>query len=727
MEEPSVLDYVRSKLNPKKWGHIHLPELVEEHEPEKPQVESLPEPGPEPGPELDREPEPVLALADEKPVGVPWRMTTAFFLAVAAQTLLEPPRRSFEMAVALYALSAVLIIWSLWVKEVILPEVKPQNPQPMWMKVRRGFPWVVLPLMLVSFLAFGGNRFTALNVILWFVLLIYVFVGLWQPQAQKESSLWKRLVHFLKRPETQIKIQPFHLLLLAALGLAVFFRFYHLAQVPGEMFSDHAEKLLDVSDVLEGQYSIFFPRNTGREAFQMYLSAAVSILFGTGLSFLTLKIGTALAGLFTLPYVYLLGKEVGGRWVGLLAFTLAAVAYWPNVIARVALRFALYPLFVAPVLYYLIRGLRTSSRNDLLLAGLFLGVGLHGYSPMRIVPFVIVAAMGIYLLHPQSKGKRTPVVFALLLLAFVSLLVFLPLLRYILEDPQMFAYRAFSRLGENERAFPGPVGLIFVQNLWKACVMFFWDNGGIWVHSIPGRPALDFVTAALYFLGVILLIGRYLRTRNWADLFLLVSIPLLMMPSILSLAFPDENPSLNRTGGAYIPVFITAAVGLESLLRTLIRRPKLLRTRALVVILGAVMLCVVAANNYTLVFDKFSDQFLRGAWNTTQIGRLIRSFADSVGSADSAYVVPFAHWVDTRLVGINAGYPLKDYALWPEHFGETLTETRAKLFILKPEDEKALTQLEEMYPQGNYWTEKGPFEGKDFLAYFVPAQPGSQP
>ncbi len=122
------------------------------------------------------------------------------------------------------------------------------------------------------------------------------------------------------------------------------------------MFSDHAEKLLDVGEVLQGQFSIFFPRNTGREAIQMYLTAAVSMLFGTGLSFMSLKLGTALAGIFALPFIYLLAKEIGGRRLGLLAFFLAAVAYWPNVISRVGLRFPLYPLFVAPMLYFIIKG-----------------------------------------------------------------------------------------------------------------------------------------------------------------------------------------------------------------------------------------------------------------------------------------------------------------------------------------------------------------------------------
>ena len=38
-------------------------------------------------------------------------------------------------------------------------------------------------------------------------------------------------------------------------------------------------------------------------------------IFGTGLSFLTLKIDTVGFGLFTLPFMYLLGKEIGGRRV----------------------------------------------------------------------------------------------------------------------------------------------------------------------------------------------------------------------------------------------------------------------------------------------------------------------------------------------------------------------------------------------------------------------------
>ena len=85
--------------------------------------------------------------------------------------------------------------------------------------------------------------------------------------------------------------------------------------------------------------------------------------------------------------------------------------------------------------------------------------------------------------------------------------------------------------------------------------MFAWDNGEVWPISIPHRPVLDVVSAVLFHLGVILMIIRYIRQRHWYDIFTLLSIPVLMMPSILSLAFPGENPSLNRSGAAIVPVF----------------------------------------------------------------------------------------------------------------------------------------------------------------------------
>ena len=202
------------------------------------------------------------------------------------------------------------------------------------------------------------------------------------------------------------------------------------------MFSDHAEKLYDVMDVMDGKHSIFFVRNTGREAFQFYWTVLIIKLFGTGISFLSLKIGTAIAGLFILPFVYRLGKKVGNRWVGLISMFLCGSAYWLNVIGRVALRFAFYPMFAVPALYFLIRGLSEKRRKDLVYSGIFLGIGLQGYSAMRIVPLIFVVIFLIYWFK-LPKNSRLNALKAFLILTGFAILFCLPLIRIALVSPEM--------------------------------------------------------------------------------------------------------------------------------------------------------------------------------------------------------------------------------------------------------------------------------------------------
>ena len=104
--------------------------------------------------------------------------------------------------------------------------------------------------------------------------------------------------------------------------------------------------------------------------------------------------------------------------------------------------------------------------------------------------------------------------------------------------------------------------------------MFSWSNGEVWTASIPFRPALDVATGALFWLGFILVLSAYVRERHWLHLFLMLSIPLLMLPSTLALAFPIENPNLYRTAGAMVPAFLLVGISLDGLMTSLEERFK---------------------------------------------------------------------------------------------------------------------------------------------------------
>jgi hypothetical protein len=734
-QEPTVLDYVKARLTP--WRGAP-PAIPGEEKPAVTTGESAESPAPGSGETsvglassvlpIDV-PVPAQAVSHESAVEVvqpvaqaaagattwPWRGLVALGLALFAQRSLEPgPERSWQAGAFFYLLAAGWLAWAYWRGEWSPASLPAAGRRAEDLAVRQSPLWVGAGLAMLAFLTLGGNRFTSLNAILWVAAVVFIVYAFWLPDSP--SAPWpSRLSAFLARPRWTPVITRWTLLVLGASALVIFFRLYRLTQVPPEMVSDHAEKLLDIWDVLNGQTSIFFPRNTGREGLQMYWTAAVIRLFGTGYSFLSMKIGTAIAGLVTLPFLYLLGKELGSRRAGLLAMVLAGIAYWPNVITRVALRFTFYPLFVAPTLYFLIRGIRRSNRNDFILAGLSLGIGLHGYTPIRILPVVVVVAVALYLLHRQSSGGRKQAVLNLFLLAGVALVVFLPLLRFWVDFPELFSFRAFTRLGTIERPLPAPVLQIFLSNLWNALVMFSWSNGEIWPVSISYRPALDVVSAALFHLGVVLLGVRYLRRREWVDLFLILSIPLLLLPSILSLAFPSENPAPNRAAGAMVSVFLIAGIALDGLMSALESR----RGARLAWSVGLALLLISSLQNFGLVFNQYQRDYTLLSWNTTEIGSVIRDFTRSLGEPDHAYVVAYPHWVDTRLVGINAGYPTRDYAIAPEQLSTTLEQPGPKLFVIYPQDESSMRALQLLYPQGYLRTYVSRVQGKDFWTYYV--------
>jgi hypothetical protein len=232
------------------------------------------------------------------------------------------------------------------------------------------------------------------------------------------------------------------------------------------------------------------------------------------------------------------------------------------------------------------------------------------------------------------------------------------------------------------------------------------------------------VCAAIFVLGAGLLFFRYLRERHGLDLFLLLSIPLLMLPSILALAFPIENPALNRTGGAIVPVFIIVGIALDGLLTGVAERLSVSMSKrtasTVAVLLGALLFYASAAQNYDLVFHQYREEYIAANWNTSEMGKIMADFAGLSGTSDTGYVIPYPYWADTRLVGIEAGFPTKDYAIDPAHLADTLAEPRMKLFILNRDDQKSLDELTNLYPNGIESTYHSMEPDKDFLLFLVP-------
>jgi hypothetical protein len=146
-------------------------------------------------------------------------------------------------------------------------------------------------------------------------------------------------------------------------------------------------------------------------------------------------------------------------------------------------------------------------------------------------------------------------------------------------------------------------------------------------------------------------------------------------------------------------------------------------------VLAGILLFFSASQNYDLVFNQFYNSFRLGAWNSSDMGRVVREFGQVNGtqSADTVWVVPFPHWVDTRLPAVWAGIPNRDMAMWPENLESTLESPGPKMFLVKanieePEgnDQETLDVLDKLYPNGKLRLFDSEIPGHDFWIFTVP-------
>jgi len=143
--------------------------------------------------------------------------------------------------------------------------------------------------------------------------------------------------------------------------------------------------------------------------------------------------------------------------------------------------------------------------------------------------------------------------------------------------------------------------------------------------------------------------------------------------------------------------------------------------------LAGLLLLFSARQNYDLVFHQYNDSFRAGSWNTSDMGKVVKQFEQDYGQTDTVWVVPFPHWVDTRLPAVWAGIPNRDMAMWRENLPTTVELPGPKLFMVKANvedpngnDQDSLNVLQSLYPNGELRMFDSDIAGHDFWIFFVP-------
>lgn len=571
---------------------------------------------------------------------------------------------------------------------------------------------------LIAFQGASGNQFRPNGIAAWLGALACYWYATSEPWRLPTPPLlrgWR-----LSPSGLSLSLSWLGVAVVAVIGIAIFYRYWQLPNIPYEMTSDHVEKLFDVKDVLDGEWRVFFPRNTGRESMQFYLAAATAHF--VGLNHLALKLGTAFMGVVAVVGTYCFARELVNAQVGLLAAFFMAVGKWAVEISRVGLRFPFAPAFTAWSLFFAVRALRHQRRNDYLLCGIMLGLGLHTYSPFRVVPPFVFAILGLAWLWRLWRGEDEGGLRHLLAAFGAMLLVFLPLGRYMLENGQMFWYRTLTRMGEAEQPIEGSPIAIFLGNVRTMLLSFNWQGDNVWVNTVPGDTLLDPISAALLVLGCAVALVLLVRWRQYRWLMAFAAFFALTLPSTLALAFPIENPSVVRMGALQPVVYTLVALGLYALAHRARRLlgpevgPPLLALAALVV------LWQTARLNYDRYFIDYAIQYRQSAGNSRAIGEAILGWARAFGgSPERATLVLWPHWVDTRAVGIVLGRIGWEQVLQDVDDAVALPDGgNGWLYVLNSQDLRSLARLRELYPRGVGNLVHTDVPGREFYVFYAP-------
>jgi hypothetical protein len=557
---------------------------------------------------------------------------------------------------------------------------------------------------------------------------------------------------------------PVFFVLVVIIGIGWYFRFHNLRDLPREMTDDHVEKILDSGLVRDGMRPIFFANNGGREPLQMYLIALASNLPGLGIDHFTIKVVAALESLITLPFMFWMAYELlegesqrRRLLVALIATALLATSYWHVAITRQALRIALTPLVVCNLLIHLSRALRRNHLADFIKAGLVLGFGLYTYQAVRMLPVVIVVAVGIAVYFAaQHWQARLRYLAHLLVLVLISFVTFIPMFHYSVQYPELFWRRTTGRLlgddvieetladgtivmreasvQERIQAFRENVPQL-MNNIRNVLLMVNWKGDVAAISGVPNRPAMDTISATLLIVGLAAWVAMMIRRRDVVMWMMPLFIFLMLLPSALSIAFPVENPSHTRTSGSMPVIYLIAALPLALLVEALLDMPrKRLGQLAGFGVGVIVILASYSANAHTYI-DIYPEVYAESFDPYSEPGAYLRGFAISGGSYGNAFMVGYMHWWSHRAIGLAGGLE----TLWPngivarEDIPRILRDQAARedafrfdpqrdfLFFYSPEDEATGDYLRQIFPTGYASLERTYAQNNDYMVYRVPA------
>ena len=210
-----------------------------------------------------------------------------------------------------------------------------------------------------------------------------------------------------------------------------------------------------------------------------------------------------------------------------------------------------------------------------------------------------------------------------------------------------------------------------------------------------------------------------------------IALPLLLLSTTLSIAFPIENPSTARTGVAMPVLFVIAAAPLALLSEWVMgggaAQRWLKRSLWRWAVLGGLCLAlftVATQENYVRYFRDLDRQYRGFVPNTGEIAQAIKAYSNRGITKENAFFVGWPYWFESRALSVHLGdirwhetHELRQNEPIPP-----LVAGQPRLYVLNREDEKRRIELQQTFPNGELKFVATPVPSKSFYLFYIPAQ-----
>ncbi len=333
--------------------------------------------------------------------------------------------------------------------------------------------------------------------------------------------------------------------------LAGWLRLHQLDRFPANVFFDEADNanhaLRIVRDTDFRPVYVFF---TNLPAHFLYVMAWMFEHYGADP--IAMRYTAVVFGVATVALTFLLFRRWFGWVIAFIGAFFLAVMREHLTFSRLAMHGITVPFFVVLVLYLLDRALAHKRLFDWAMLGIALGLSLCFYTPLRILPPLILGYLFVLglLTIARRRIKFKQLIAPVIIMLIGCVIAVAPFAQYALRKPEIVFSRTdeVSLLNADKRLEKNlPLALWYQANQHFLMFNIRGDNNGR--HNLPGAPLLDPIMGTLFVAGLVLALaqiarGQSHRHRNTLMLLMLITMNL---PGILSLEI--EAPHALRSIG----------------------------------------------------------------------------------------------------------------------------------------------------------------------------------